>query len=92
MGKGNGNIGKSILDKKSYTLLPPKEQKNFEQFQKKRRQSTEEQEETVTSQMPEEPEPSSDKLVADRAKLYQEKNNLSNHRKALENIGAEDSE
>jgi len=85
MGNKTSGIGASVLDKKDYTLLPPNEQKKFEQFQKKRKQSKEELEETeLTSQMPSEPEPSSDQLSDDRVKLYEEKNNFSNKRKATE--------
>ena len=85
MGNKTSGIGASVLDKKGYTLLPPNEQKKFEQFQKKRKQSKEEIEETeLTSPIPSEPEPSSDKLANDRVKLYKEKNAF-NDEKVLQN-------
>ena len=78
-------IGSNILEKKSYSLLPPKEQKNFEKFLRSAsKQSKEEQEETLTSPMPEEPEPSSDKLADDRVQLYKEKNTFSNNHEKIE--------
>jgi hypothetical protein len=75
MGKNMGNIGNSVLSKKTNNLLPPAEQKNFEAYQRKHQQSKEDVEEKeLTSKMPSEPEPSSDKLSAARNKLYEEKN------------------
>ncbi|MGD0071608.1 MAG: hypothetical protein ABSB71_08630 [Candidatus Bathyarchaeia archaeon] len=88
-------IGKDITDKKIGGISSPKDSKDFEKFvqERKRKRIKEEEEEKITSKMPDEKQPSDDKLADEMAKLATEKSVFVNNRqRAIQDIEEEDSE
>ena len=89
-------IGKDITDKKIGGISSPKESQDFEKFVKERRSKKikeEEEEKKITSKMPDEKQPSDDKLADEMAKLATEKSIFFNNRqRALQDIEKEDNE
>lgn len=87
-------IGNDVMNKKASGMINPKDSEEFQKFkEQKSKRAKEAEPEKLTGKMPNEKEPSDDKVADEMTKLAEEKSAYSNKRqRTVEDIEPEENE